>query len=163
MSADDLAISGGKKLDDLLKTLPAKVQKNVMRSAVRAGLVVYRKAVKERVPVQLGELKKSVRVSMKVKDGVLTGSLKAGNRKAWYAQLVEFGTRPHKIQPKDAKALEIGGAVVEEVEHPGAAPHPYMRPGADASHAAALAAVVSKLRERLTLAGLDVPPPPDAP
>lgn len=163
MSADDLIISGGKKLDELLKTLAPKVQKNVMRSAARAGAVVYRDRVKELVPVHLGELKKSIRITTKSQKGIVSASLKAGNKKAWYAKLVEFGTRPHTIKPKDAKALEIGGVVVEQVEHPGAQQRPFMRPGADASHAAALAAVVSKLRERLTLAGLDVPPPPDAP
>lgn len=158
MSADERIIPGSKKLDDLLKTLPGKVQKNVMRSALRAGAVVYRDKVKELVPVHLGELKKSVRVTTKLKNGELSASLKAGNRKAWYATLVEFGTRPHKIVAKNAKALEIGGVVVREVEHPGAQQRPFMRPGADAGHAAALDAVVKKLRERLTLAGLDVPP-----
>ncbi|PIG29403.1 HK97 gp10 family phage protein [Janthinobacterium sp. 35] len=163
MSVDDLAISGGKKLDDLLKTLPGKLQKNIMRSAIRAGVVVYRDKVKELVPVHMGELKKSIRISTKLKGGVVTASLKVGSRKAWYAKLVEFGTRPHKITPKDARALEIGGAVVESVDHPGAQAHPYMRPAADAGHTAALAAVVDQLRKRLTLAGLDASPPPEEP
>lgn len=163
MSAEDFAISGGKKLDDLLKTLPDKLQRNIMRSAVRAGVVVYRAKVKELVPVHLGELKKSVRVTTKLKDGVVTASLKVGNRKAWYAKLVEFGTRPHKIVPKDARALEIGGVVVKAVEHPGAQAHPFMRPAADAGHTAALAAVVNQIRKRLTLAGLDASPPPEEP
>jgi HK97 gp10 family phage protein len=163
MSVDDLAISGGKKLDDLLKTLPGKLQKNIMRSAIRAGGVVYRDKVKELVPVHMGELKKSIRISTKLKGGVVTASLKVGSRKAWYAKLVEFGTRPHKITPKDARALEIGGAVVESVDHPGAQAHPYMRPAADAGHTAALAAVVDQLRKRLTLAGLDASPPPEEP
>lgn len=163
MSANDRIIPGAKKLDELLKTLPLKVEKNVMGSALRAGAAVYRKEVRERVPVQLGPLKKSVRISSKTVKGVVSSSVKAGNRKAWYALLVEFGTKPHKIKPKAAKALEIGGQVVKEVEHPGAQPKPYMRPGADAAHAAALAAVVKKLRERLTLAGLDLPPDVDPP
>ena len=157
----DTNILGGRQLDDLLKTLAPKVEKNIMRSALRAGGVVYRNKVMEGVPVHLGELKKTVRVATGSKGGVVTASVKVGSKKAWYGPLVEFGTRPHKIKPKNARALEIGGAVVREVDHPGATPHPFMRPAADASHAAAVAAVAAKIRQRLTKMGLDVPAPED--
>lgn len=155
--SNERTIVGAKKLDELLATLAPKLQKNVMRAALRAGAVVYRNKVKEGVPVHLGDLKKSTRVSVKAKGGVVTASVKVGSFKAWYGHLVEFGTLPHKIKAKNARALEIGGAVVREVDHPGAAAKPFMRPAADGGHGPAIAAVVSKLRERLTTAGLNVP------
>lgn len=155
----DERIVGGRQLDEFLKTLAPKVEKNIMRSALRAGAAVYRAKTMEYVPVRLGDLRKSVRISAGSKGGKVTASVKVGNRKAWYGPLVEFGTQPHKIKPKDARALEIGGTVVREVDHPGATPHPFMRPAADASHAAATAAVATKIRQRLTLLGIDVPAP----
>ena len=45
-----------------------------------------------------------------------------------YAAAVEFGTAPHVIYPKNAKALYWNGAKhpVKKVNHPGSAPNPYM-------------------------------------
>lgn len=157
--SNDTIIAGGRQLDDLLKTLAPKVQKNIMRAALRAGATVYRSKARELVPERLGALKKSIRISTGTKQGITTASVKAGNRKTWYVQLVEYGTRAHKIKARNARALSIGGALVHEVDHPGAAPKPFMRPAADASHAEAVAAVSGKIRERLTLEGLNVPAP----
>lgn len=157
--SNDTTIAGGRQLDDLLKTLAPKVQKNIMRAALRAGAAVYRDKVKELVPEKSGALKKSVRISTGTKRGVTTASVKAGNRKTWYVQLVEYGTQPHKIKARNARALSIAGTLVREVDHPGAEPKPFMRPAADASHTAAVAAVAAKIRERLTLEGINVPPP----
>src|SRR5690606_23381957 len=53
----------------------------------------------------------------------------AGNGAVRYAHLVEFGTSPHKIKAKNAAALTLqGGAVVEEVGHPGAQARPFFYP-----------------------------------
>jgi len=47
-----------------------------------------------------------------------------------YAKYVEFGTRPHKIKPKNARFLTIpngdGFLFVKEVNHPGSKPYPFM-------------------------------------
>jgi HK97 gp10 family phage protein len=61
---------------------------------------------------------------------VLVGPAKA---KSSVASQIEFGVRPHKIRPRRGEVLEIwqGGAVVgvaHEVDHPGAAPKPFLRP-----------------------------------
>lgn len=152
-------IAGGKQLDDLLKTLPMKVQKNMLRSAMRAGAAVYRAKARENVPVHLGALKKSIRITSNSKQGWVRASVKVGNAVAWYAHLVEYGTRAHKIKAAKGRALRLGQVVVAEVDHPGAQAHPFMRPAADDGHAGAIDAVKAKLRERLTLQGLDVPAP----
>jgi len=154
---NDANIIGGRELDDLLKTLAPKLETNIMRSALRAGARVYLGQVKQNIPVRLGDLRDSARITTrKGKDGQISASVKVGNRQAFYAQMVEFGTRPHSIT---ARAMVVNGAVVRTVDHPGARPHPFMRPAADEKFGPAVAAVQMQIRKRLTKAGLDTPPP----
>lgn len=159
MSTTDTTISGGRELDDLLKTLPAKMEKNIMRAAVRAGAAVMREEVRSRVPTKSGALAKSVRITTRAKRGEITASVKAGNRTAFYAQMVEFGTRPHIIKAKPGSALDVPGNPLREVNHPGNRAHPFMRPAAEAAFSASVDAVKEKIRERLTNAGLNTPAP----
>lgn len=156
----DQNILGGAALDALLASLPVKMETNVMRSALRAGAKVFLDEVKQNIPVKQGFLRASARITTrKTKEGQVTASVKVGNRLAFYANMVEFGTRPHSIAPK-AGRLEINGRFVAgTVEHPGIAPHPFMRPAADAKFTAAVAAVQAKVRERLAKQGLNVPDP----
>ena len=155
----DENITGGAELARFMATLSAKVEKNIMRSALRAGAVVIRDEAKANVPVDSGLLKKSIRISGGSKGGTVTGSVKVGGRKAPHAHLVEFGTRPHKIEPKDAEALAINGTPFRSVEHPGARPQPFMRPAFDAKAQQAIAAVADQIRKRLTAEGINTPAP----
>lgn len=155
----DETIKGGRELDAMLATLAAKVEKNIMRAALRAGANEFKAEIKANAPVHKGDLRGSVRVSTRAKRGTVYASVKVGNKKAWYAQLVEFGTKPHKIAPKAAGGLLIGGHVVGAVNHPGAKPHPFMRPALDSKSAAAVQAVAAKVRERLTKEGISAPAP----
>ena len=122
-------ISGGAELDAFLQQVSAKVEKNIMRSALRAGANVFKDAAKARVPVELGALRRSIRVNTGYKKGRVSASVKAGNKKAWYWQFVEFGTAPHVIEAKRASALAFGGTVTQRVQHPGARPHPFLPTG----------------------------------
>lgn len=157
----DEAIRGGRQLAEFLQQLPAKVEKNIMRAALRAGANEIRKEARERVPVDSGMLYRSLKVSTNSKRGRVTARLKVGGRLAPHAYLVEFGTRPHKITARNGGGLTVGGNVVREVDHPGARPHPFMRPALDARSSQAVAAVAAKVRERLTLAGINAPAPED--
>ena len=159
MATSDQNIRGGRELAQFLSTLSAKVEKNIMRSALRAGGAVIRAEAKANVPVAEGALKKSVRISSKAKGGSITVSVKVGGKGAPHAHLVEFGTKPHKIEPKDAAALSIAGTPYRSVEHPGAAPNPFMRPALDAKSAEAIEAVSAQIRKRLTKEGINVPAP----
>lgn len=155
--SNDTIIVGGRQLNELLKTLAPKVERNILRGALREGAKVYAKSVDDKIPVYQGDLKDSVRISTKAKRGMVYAGVKAGNKKAWYVHLVEYGTRPHKIKPKAARALSVGGAAVAAVDHPGAKPSPFMRPAADESHQAATEAVAMRIRQRLTKEGLNLP------
>ncbi|MYM37259.1 hypothetical protein GTP38_23310 [Duganella sp. FT94W] len=155
--SNDTIIVGGRQLNELLKTLAPKVERNILRSALRAGAKVYLQSADEKIPVDQGDLRESLRISTKAKRGVVSAGVKVGNKKAWYASLVEYGTKPHKIKAKNARALSVGGVAVAAVDHPGAKASPFMRPAADESHQAATDAVAQQIRRRLTKEGLSLP------
>jgi HK97 gp10 family phage protein len=104
-----------------------KIEEAISQStkAIAAG-------AKQRVPVRTGNLKKTIKSSFD--RGTATGYVKAGKYLGSqsggypYAHLVEFGTKPHTIVAKNAKALSIRGGFIEQVNHPGAQEHPFMRP-----------------------------------
>jgi HK97 gp10 family phage protein len=122
----DEVIKGGKELDAFLQTLSVKVEKNILRSALRQGANVIRAAAKANVPVQSGLLRDSIRVSVRSSRGRVTASVKAGKGKGgktvemlpsgkakityhdpYYARFVEFGTRPHYVKSEKTKAMML--------------------------------------------------------
>lgn len=170
-------ITGGAALDALLQTLPANIEKNIMRTALSAGARVFLAEALRNAPIgrateserqqgfRPGALRRSLRVTSSVKNGKASASVKAGGivkktgENVFYAKWVEFGTRPHTIAPR-GRTMSIGGQFVAgAVEHPGVRPHPFMRPAADAKSTQAVAAVQMQIRKRLTKEGLTVPPP----
>ena len=84
-------------------------------------------AARKNVPVRTGLLRSSIE-----KGGFgdfLYVSM--GNPRAYYAPYVEYGTRPHMIYPRKARALrfEVRGKVIfaKYVHHPGTKPQYVMR------------------------------------
>jgi HK97 gp10 family phage protein len=113
--------------------------------------VVSEEAKRLAPPDKTGELRKSIRVSMRVlsKAGWVNAQIKAGGKKAWYARLVEFGTARHWIKPKNRKSLFFAGLAREIVDHPGARPKPFMRPAFDAKAQVAIEEMANYIRQRL--------------
>lgn len=178
MSIQEESVTGGRQLDELLQQLPVKMEKNILRSAMRAGAAAVLPDVKARIPVDHGDLRASARITTSARRGTVSASVKVGNRVAYYASMVEFGTRPHVIKVDDRdrginrrtgrqisittvnRHLRLGVTLIgPSVSHPGAAAHPYMRPAADAGLGAIVRASTAKIRERLTKQGLNAPAP----
>jgi HK97 gp10 family phage protein len=167
-------------LADLQRTLdqiPAKIEANVLRGALRAGANVIADEARRLVPVKTGQLKESIRVSVRpFPGGKLVATVKAGGRfkvyaagKAikgasykttgasgkpdyhapFYAHFVEFGTARHWIKPKSRKSLFIAGLLKELVDHPGGRAKPFMRPAFDGKARAAIEAMAAYIRTRL--------------
>lgn len=183
--ADETTIVGGRQLAEFLRQLPVKLEKNIMRAAMRAGAAVIRGEARELVPVEMGDLRKSIRVSTSSKGGTVKASVKAGDKRAFYAHMVEYGTKPHliKVHEEDRpinykltrrrgvltrvsmrtinrRGLVIGNNFVgQQVDHPGARPSPFMRPALDNASDRAIQAFGGKIRERLTKEGINVPAP----
>jgi len=157
--ADEEMIRGGREIGQFLQGLPVKVERNILRAALRAGINEFKAEIKQNVPVDSGALRSSVQVSVKSKRGTVYARVKVGGKKAPHAHLVEFGTAAHKIKAKKHHALAFGGLTVQEVDHPGAKSHPFVRPAFDSKSQAAIAATGNKIRERLTKEGINVPTP----
>jgi len=161
----DVPVQGLADLDRLLKTLPVKVEANILRGAVRAGQKVVADKARSMVPKDSGALAKSIRVSVNMKAarrGYVRADVVAGNKTAWYANLIEQGTgshytgsgrsqrKPYTIKPKKREgALLFGGVLRPEVVHPGIKPQPFMRPAAELLDGPALEAFAAYVRNRL--------------
>lgn len=152
----DVTVSGLAELHKMLQQLPGKIEGNLMRGALRAGQKVFLDAARSRVPVDSGELRDSLRIQTKGKSkkfGWVRVNLVAGNKKAWYAHMVEFGTVRHMIKPRKAGgSLFFGGESRKSVDHPGARQRPFMRPALDSGQGAALQATADYIRRRLPAA-----------
>lgn len=162
-------VTGLKELDALLKTLPAKIEGNVMRGGMRASLKVIGDVAKTNLAangtIKTGNLQKSIRIGFKRKSetgyGWIRGRLTAGNKDAWYAHFIEFGTasfytgqgktvgKPYEIHPKNHKSLFFAGVMREVIVHPGIHPKPFMRPALDQASGKAITTFADYLRVRL--------------
>ena len=169
------SVTGLAELQQFLDQLPAKLEKNVLRGAMRAGAKVQLERARQLVPVgppgtenariyggYAGALRDSLRISTTVRGSTVKATVKAGGKTrggadVYYAHMVEFGTAAHFIKPKNRKSLFFAGLAREVINHPGAKKHPFMRPALDATVQAAVQAVGAYIRKRLTKEGIEVP------
>jgi HK97 gp10 family phage protein len=156
MADTGFTIRGGAELEKALRELPVKLERNILRGALRAGAKVFEQEAKRRVPTRTGKLRDSIRVSVRARRGAIVAMVKAGGGKerVFYAHLVERGTAPHVILAgggtAGGKLLAAGARLFgAKVDHPGAAARPFMRPAFDTQAAAALEAVRAYIEKRL--------------
>ncbi len=161
-------ILGGKALAKTLSELPLKMERNIMRAALRAGTSVIAAEARRNVPTDSQELKRSIRTSSNSKRGMVEANAVVGNRKTkkgWYATFVEFGTAAHTITAgKTAARLKFRDRngvwrSPYSVEHKGAQAKPFMRPAFDTKGEEAVKAVADKIRERLTDQNINIVAP----
>ncbi len=146
----EVKVTGLAELQALLDELPARIEGNVVRGGLRAAAKVVEAEAKRLCPVgKTGDLRDSIRVSLRSKHGHISATVKAGNAKAYYAHMVEFGTARHWIKPKNRKSLFVAGMLREAVDHPGAKKEPFMRPAIDGKANEAIEAMANYLRERI--------------
>lgn len=148
-------VKGLSELQEFLDKLPAKIEANIMRSALRAGANVVKEEAKANVPVASGLLRNGLKVSTNSRRGVVTAKVKATGKHAYLARWVEYGTAAHKILPKESKSLFFGGVFLQGIEHPGQRPKPFMRPALDSRAQAALVAVAEGIKKRLNKQGIN--------
>lgn len=161
-------IKGLAELDKLLKELPTKIERNVIRGALRAGQKQMQDAAKARLrqngSVRTGALERSIRIRFKRKSeryGWIRSYLIAGNKEAWYSHLIEYGTgsfyagqgrskrQPYEIKPKNKKSLFFAGIARKLITHPGIEPRPFMRPAWDATNQQSVESIAEYIRIRL--------------
>ncbi|HEX3721247.1 MAG TPA: hypothetical protein VHV31_00555 [Nitrolancea sp.] len=116
-----IQIQGIAQLIAALKDSPA-IAAPILQRALTASQAILAKNTNARtVPIRTGFLVNHFQWVMSKLQGYWYPT-------ASYAPLVEFGTRPHRIEPKDKQALYWPGAdhPVRFVNHPGTRPNPYM-------------------------------------
>lgn len=150
-------ISGIKELGEALQKFPVKIERNVLRGAIRAGVKEIALQARANAPERTGTLKKSIKYGAGVRGGLVKGRARTG---VPYGHLVEFGTKAHLIVAKPGGYMRIGGRLVKSVMHPGARAKPFMTPAFDSRKGAAVRAVGDYIRRRLaTKYGIDIPSP----
>jgi HK97 gp10 family phage protein len=188
----DRNVKGLAQLQAAMDSLPAKIEANIMRGAMRAGAQVIATEAKQTVSRISGDLAASIKASARLdrRRAKVVAYVRAGGNKsaAWYARMVEMGTKPHFISIRtedkptrmtrrgrraysirtinkmvNSGSLKIGGKLVgANVFHPGARPKPFLRPAMDNKAQAAVEAVREYIRRRLASKhGINVPGPDD--
>lgn len=99
-----------KSLMSSLKELPINIQTNVMVGATRAGANAIAEEAKSRVPIDTGDLKKSIGVNREKGTREIVrfaiSPRKGKGLGGWYAHFVEFGTSKQAAQPFMRPAYE---------------------------------------------------------
>jgi HK97 gp10 family phage protein len=176
--AEIVHVKGLSDLNKFLQELPVKLERNVLRGALRAGVKPIKAAAVAACPVgepsaegkrlyghYKGALRDSIRITTRSKGGRVTASVMAGGKTkkgadVFYAHMIEFtGAVAHVIKApfwKGVKALFIGGRFLKSVHHPGMRAKPFMRPALDAQAQNAVIASAEYMKKRLaTKEGLD--------
>lgn len=149
-------VKGLADLQKYLDQLPAKMEANVMRGALRAGMKQVLPVAKQNIHNVSGKLAKGLRLSTSGRQGVAKASIKTSGPHNFIAKWVEFGTAAHTIKAKNGKALVFGGVFAATIDHPGARPKPFLRPAFDQQSAAAIRATGAYIQRRLsTKYGID--------
>ncbi len=174
--AELINVKGLSDLQKFLDDLPVKMEKNIMRGALRAGCNIVKDEAVSLVPMgppssentkiyggYIGALRDSIRVGTRSKGGTVTAYVKAGGKTkrgadVYYAHMFEYtGGRKHQIKAKPGHYLLVaGGHPIAEVSHPGFKATPFMRPALDREAQAAVIAAGNYIKDRLaTKEGLD--------
>lgn len=127
----DVKQKGFDELNDAMKRLPSRMQKNVLRSALGAAGTVVVKEARNNLPGGMTTLRKALRTKHRRGDRTLAqlnvGWTKGRGAKhdAWYGHFFERGADAHDISPKNRKMLRFIGNegeqvfTVKTVTHPG--------------------------------------------
>lgn len=156
----DQSVVGGRELDQFLQQFTVKFERNVLRGGLRQGANEFKDEAQMQLAasgsVVSGQLSKGLRVSTGSKGGSVYASLKAKGKHGHIAHWVEFGVEPHGVK-KGAKRKS--GKYQNGLLHPGFDGRPFMRPALDNRAAAAIGAVTTYIRKRLTAEGINTPAP----
>jgi HK97 gp10 family phage protein len=143
-------VKGLAELQKFLDELAPKMEKNVMRGGLRAGMKVVLPVARQNIHSVSGKLAAGLKLSTNAKGGTVTASIKARGEHGYIARWVEYGTAAHVIRAAHGKWLRLpDGTFVSEVLHPGAGAHPFMRPALDTQASAAVVAAGEYIKERL--------------
>lgn len=128
---------GAQQLDKILRKAAAPMVREAKRLSSNADVT--------------GDTTKSIGIIANRKAGSITVGPRRGNGfKGYHAHLLEYGTAPHIIKAKAAGGLlRWAGGAATQVQHPGSAAQPFMRPAFDATGQAVVESIKDQCREIL--------------
>lgn len=102
--------------------------KPLVNQALHTSASLTQKNIREESPVKTGSLSRSIQYQVNYPSATVETQEK-------YGSMVESGTRPHLIVPKNKKALFWKGAMnpYKAVHHPGTKANPFFQRGVDKS------------------------------
>jgi HK97 gp10 family phage protein len=111
-------------------------------------------AARSEYPTDVGHLADHIEVQV-VKSTASSCLVRIGpDEDHWYGRMLETGAAAHTIKAKPGKLLRftVNGQFVstKEVQHPGMAAHPFLRPALDTKQNEALKAFAAVMKRRLT-------------
>jgi HK97 gp10 family phage protein len=145
----EVHVKGLAELQKFLDQLPAKMEANVMRGALRAGMKEVQPVAQQNVHNISGLLAKGLKIKTSSRRGVVKAKLVTTGKHAFVAKWVEFGTAAHAIAAKAGGSLFFRGLFAKLTHHPGAQAKPFMRPALDQQSQAAIVAAAEYMKKRL--------------
>lgn len=143
-------VKGLVELQKLLDTVAPKVERNILRGALRAGMTeAVKPAAQSNIRSASGQLAAGLKVGTRARGGTVTANLKATGPHGFVAKFLEYGTRAHEIKPRRAKSLFVAGLFGMVAQHPGARARPFMRPALDSQAQAAVIVTGEYVKRRL--------------
>lgn len=145
--------------------IPRAMEERVLRGAARAAATVVAEEAELRSISH--EVSAAIKVATKREDGRVIAKVQVKGPGAYIAPWLEYGTDPHFISVDDSQrngmsvrrinkavkegSLVIGGNFVgTTVWHPGARPHPFLRPALDTKEGEAFAAAQHYINTRIS-------------
>jgi len=164
---------GKAEVKRFMAQLPAQIEERVLRGAARAAANVIADEARRRS--ESHEVSAAVKVATRKEPGRMVGKVQVKGPGDYIAPWLEYGTDPHFISVDDsqregrsigrinrqlrendgATSLVINGKFVgTTVFHPGARPHPFLRPALDTKEAEAVAAAQAYINSRIAPGGI---------
>lgn len=155
--ADETHVKGLSDLQKFLEELPVKMEKNIMRGALRAGMNVIRPVAQANINSKSGELAKGLKVRTNSRYQTVMSKLRATGKHSFVAPWLEFGVAAHDVSPRTPGGfLSFLGVFTKKVHHPGFSKKPFLRPALDSMKGAAVVATAEYIKARLmTKEGID--------
>lgn len=149
-------VKGLADLQKFMNQLTPKLEANVMRGALRAGMKIVLPVAQANIHSVSGELAAGLKLGTARKGGMVMASIKAKGPHGFIAKFVEYGTAAHVIEGRNGGWLNVLGQLRKSVDHPGAKAKPFLRPALDAQAQNAVVGAAEYIKNRLaTKEGLD--------
>lgn len=162
-------VRGRSEVRQFIAKLPAEIERKLLRGAGRAAANVIAEEAKDRSISS--EVSGAIKVKVSTSEGRIIAKVQVKGKGSYIGPWLEYGTSPHFISVDDSQrqgmsvsrinkrvkegSLVIGGNFVgPTVFHPGARPHPFLRPALDLKGDAAVAAAQGYINSRVTRTGI---------